>query len=483
MRCHAGLWGALLAILLAGQAQAAVMPGYSGIVLGDSPLGYWRFDEPAGAVQATDSSGNNRSLNLTGFDAGQFGQPGATADRNAALYFRDPKGASLREDTAESPNTTDFSFASGESFSIEYWVKVAPGHASSADTGVLGDNYDQSENRPWYMSRLTGSGDTRRADFFLRTAGGSSKQALGATNLVDDRWHHVVGIYDASAATTNLYVDSVLEATATAVTPDAYGTNGDTFILGNHNNRTLDARLDEVAVYATALDANQVLSHYQSAQNKLLVDFGNSIGSGGGPGGRQNGFFDFEAAEGGANPAVMKTFESGLGADGTVDVTIAGYTHFRDYAAIASGPFAAQTRLLSDMVLRNANGTMTLTLEDLADGAYLITTYHHNTGQATPGTILSTLLTDGLVTNKTISQDLVLSTGTAPTSVVTQEFLFHVLGGSPVSISFSGGAASQHIQLNGFELLAVPEPSSLALIVAAALGAAVLLRKRRMGRS
>ncbi len=82
-----------------------------------------------------------------------------------------------------------------------------------------------------------------------------------------------------------------------------------------------------------------------------MVDFGNSIGSGGGPGGRQVGYFDFEAAEGGGNPDVTNTYDSGLGATGTVDVTIGGYTHFRDYATVSSGPFVGLTNLLSDSVL------------------------------------------------------------------------------------------------------------------------------------
>lgn len=480
MRCREALWGAAVTIMLAAHSHASVLAGYSRVVLDDNPVGYWRLNEAPGATQAADSSGLGHHLDLTGFDAGQFGSLGATGDGDAALYFRDAKGGSTREDTAESPNTTDFSFASGQSFTIEYWVKVAPGHASSSDPGILTNGYDStSQSLPWYLSRLTGSGDTRSVDFFLRDSSSASKQALGTTNLVDDAWHHVVGVYDAGAAEVRLYVDSALEATATGVPADAYGTNARSFILGNHYNRTLDARLDEVAMYASALDANQIVSHFQAAQNKLMVDFGNSLGSGGGPGGRQDGFFDIESAEGSGNPAVTRTLDSGLGADGTVDVTIAGYTHFRDYASLTGGPLIDQNKLLSDIVLRNSDGIMTLTLEGLTDGAYQITTYHHNTTQTAAGTILQTLLTDGVVTDLVVSTDFLETIGRAPTSVATQTFGFNVVNGSPVLIEFSGGEASRHIQLNGFELRKIPEPSSLTLALVAALGCAILPLGRR----
>lgn len=268
------LFASLVLIAFAGSLALAGDP-YSVAVLQDGPVGYWRLDEAPGATLAEDLSGNDFDLVLTGFDAGQFAQPGATLGGNTALRFRDAKGGSLREDTAERTVGDGIPFASGQSFSFEYWVRFPIGHQSSGDPGILGDNYDQNQNQPWYMSRLTaGTGGTKVADIYLR--GGGNYQAKGVTDLEDDAWHHIVGMHDGVNHQVRLYVDGVLEGTAGGVpTTVAYGANADSFILGQHLNRTLDAWLDEVAMYDKALDdvdgngvidvENRVLAHFQAA--------------------------------------------------------------------------------------------------------------------------------------------------------------------------------------------------------------------------
>ena len=442
----------LAAVILAAHSDTPASAGYINVILNDAPIGYWRFDDPVGATQAADSSGHNRPLNLDGFSASHYQIPGATADGNTALHFDWA--------TATWPVTADFAFAAGESFSFEYWIKVASGHGSSAGAGILTKGYDSSQSKPWYLSRLEGSGDNRRAEVYLRTGADDNANPLGAS-LVDNQWHHVAGVYDASEAQARLYVDGRSVASVNNVVAAAYGTNDRPFVVGRHGNQWLDASLDEVAMYSTALTLDQVISHYQTGTGTLMVDFGQAIAS---P--RQDQFLQFMANEGGGNPPHTMTFASAFGAEGSVDVTVSGYTHFRNWSAISSAsPFHEWSNLLRDSVLRFSEGTMTLTLSGLADGKYGITTFHHGT-QYGNGQFAPILLTDGLVTEQAVTSAFTGSGGTNPDWIATQSFTFNVVNGSDVLIQFQGsGTGSNHMQLNGFILVPEPGTAMVALIV------------------
>jgi hypothetical protein len=177
----------------------------------------------------------------------------------------------------------------------------------------------------------------------------------------------------------------------------------------------------------------------------LSVDFGST--SGAGP--LQPGYVAFDDTEGGGNPPKVRSYASPLGVGGSVGVKVRGFTHFRDYAAITGGPFVGQSDLLSDNVLRNADGTMRLTLDNLNPGTYQITTYHHST-QFGNGT-LDIRLFDAAGLNQTVANAVPVTHGTSPASISTQTFQF-VAGGSSVGIDFLGGSGPQHNALDGFDL-------------------------------
>ena len=267
------LLAALLLLAASGMARAGF---YDGIVLSDNPIGYWRLGEPAGAAQALDSTSYNRPLNYTGFAAADYGRPGAiVSDLDTAMRFTTAKP------TISSPNTTDFAFAAGQSFSVEYWLRVAAGNASDIDAGIITKGYNTTtQATPWYLSRYNKSnnGGKGSVDFFLRNSASASKTvaSTGSVTLNDDEWHHVVGIYDSSMAELRLYVDAILQGTVAGVPLDAYGMNSRPLFVGNHYNRALDGQLDELAIYGVALDNmdgvggidadSRVLAHYVAGQ-------------------------------------------------------------------------------------------------------------------------------------------------------------------------------------------------------------------------
>ena len=425
---------------------------YSEVVLADQPIGYWRLGENAGQTTAQDSSPNGNHMPFNPTNTSQHPAPGQTGamefDGNTAyaldgvddvLYVRDP----------------DLDFASGQSFSIEFWMNTTQVPASNV--GLVTNGYDSSaQDQPWYLMRLGGADPSAGlVDFYLRGPGGD-RFVASTTAVNDGDWHHVAAVYDAAAATIRMYVDGGAEGTTTGVAAADYGSGpaDRPFLLGRHIDRHYQGLFDEVAVYASALSDTQVAAHYQAATgaavpDDLKVDFGSSDGSGNGPGGTQPGFVSLEGTEAAGTAPLTRGVFSSLATDGSVDVTIGGYTHFRDYAAV-TGALAGQNALLSDMALRNEFGTMTLTLDDLAAGVYEITTYHHSTQFG--GGPFDIHLTDALVTNANIFAGHPTTGGSAPTAISTATFSF-TCDGSPVAIDFIGGTASQHVSLNGFELV------------------------------
>ena len=458
------------ALVLIASASPA-LADYVTTVLGDNPIGYWRLGEAAGPT-AVDSSGSAANLDYTLFPAGDFGQPGGiVGDADTAVRFTpNPPNAPLNSPsthpTIVSPNTTDFGFASGQSFSLEYWLKVAPGNTSSNDAGILVKGYDSAQATPWYLSRYRpNAGGT--VDFFVRDPANVSSSANSSTNLTDDQWHHVVGVYDATDAEIQIFVDGAQEGAKGGVPAAEYGINARPFTVGNHFNRGFDGLLDEVAVYDSALDAVQVATHYfegsgTSPDPLLNIDFGSIVNGGGGPGGGQGGFYGFEANEADGLGDITRTFPSSLGNGDSVDVTIGGFTHFRDYTGLVDGSDAVSP-LLSDMVLRNSDSTMSLQLGNLQAGTYEMTTYHHST--AFGGGMLDIGLNDANGSSA-IATGLGISDGTSPVTGTSSTFTF-VSDGSPVSVDFLGGSNSQHMPLNGFQLREAPTgPERLGVVLA-----------------
>src|SRR5689334_22524357 len=126
MKARRLILGATLALLLAGFAQAdtaaaacpAPTTGYPGAVMGTSGLAaYWRLGETSGTI-ACDATGVNSGSYQGGYT---LGSPGAIAgDSNAAVTLDGNTGQVSVPDSS--------SLDTGDSFSIEAWVKrAAPG--------------------------------------------------------------------------------------------------------------------------------------------------------------------------------------------------------------------------------------------------------------------------------------------------------------------------------------------------------------------
>ncbi len=212
----------------------------------------------------------------------------------------------------------------------------------------------------------------------------------------------------------------------------------------------------------------------------LKIDFSTS-----GP--LQAGYQAFNHATDGGG-LVTKTLPSDLGLGGSVDVSISGNTHWRSYA-VATGIYAAQSDLLRDGPLCNNTCTMVLGLDNLADGTYEITMYHHTTQfgpNGSPGVPARALdpfdiaLTDGVVTNSVVVAGVEESDNASP-ALSTATFEFTVSGGSPVEIDLLRpvNTASMHMTLAAVDIdIVIPEPSSFVLLLLGVVSFLSLGRRR-----
>ena len=96
--------------------------------------------------------------------------------------------------------------------------------------------------------------------FHFNRDGSGEFQANGNTPVMDNEWHHVMGVYDGS--TIRLYIDGQLDAWADTGTA-ALATSADPVYIGSRvdrlSDRSWNGQIDEVRIYDTALDEPGIL--------------------------------------------------------------------------------------------------------------------------------------------------------------------------------------------------------------------------------
>ena len=101
----------------------------------------------------------------------------------------------------------------------------------------------------------------------------SNTQYIGVTSksvLNDSNWHYVVGTWNPSNTTVNIYVDGVLESTASTISGTLVTDSSASFNIGAMNGASLfTGSIDEPFVSATAISSNQVKLMYEDGLRAL----------------------------------------------------------------------------------------------------------------------------------------------------------------------------------------------------------------------
>jgi RHS repeat-associated protein len=260
--------GQILTHYQVGLGQSGVAPVATGIastpyattVLADGPKGYWRLGESGGS-SAADSSANGGSGAIAGgvvFSAGSV-----TPERDTAMAF---DGASA---TISVPSSAALNMITA--LTMETWVYMSS--VPPVFTNLIDKNsYNQyrlgidTTGAPKASLQLTNGSLNNYVD---NCPGGAAPAALTM-----NRWHHIAYTFSGSAGTVAMYVDGVQVCQSTQTNNgnplSAYNTlvtSSAALVLGRDTAGTgyLNGRLDEVAVYGTALPAGRMLAHYQAS--------------------------------------------------------------------------------------------------------------------------------------------------------------------------------------------------------------------------
>jgi PKD repeat protein len=229
-----------------GATNSATARPYADLVEADGPSAYWPLSEAAGV--AVDHTGLADLTVNTGVTRRQAGA--ITGDSDAAYAFAGTSSGYLA-------NASTTAVAGPQTFSVEAWFQTTTGAGGkivgygSARTGL-----STAFDRHVYMD------PSGRLYFGVHNG---AIQVINTTTAYNDgKWHHVVGTLGRNGLA--FYVDGVLVGQRAGVTSAQryngfWRVGGDATTTWPGGGTWFSGRIDEVAVYPTALTAQQVAAH------------------------------------------------------------------------------------------------------------------------------------------------------------------------------------------------------------------------------
>lgn len=217
---------------------------YRSEVLGDNPVAYWRLDSPA--------------------DSGPYGFTGTV---HAPLIVGTGASAVCAD---ASPNASTLFLGAGyldfgnppelqltQDATLEMWLRPAVGHMTDARRNPF--------NKAYGGEMTVTQEKTGVLDYYQGSCGGNCNPYLGfgTPGMVEGEWRYVVLVRDVAANTLSWYVDGAF-VSSRANNPGAAASSksvwiGDGYVYPYHGE------IDEVAMYAHALTADDIAAHWAAA--------------------------------------------------------------------------------------------------------------------------------------------------------------------------------------------------------------------------
>ena len=267
------IYGATNSITTTLTVVAAPTNAYPQAVLAANPVGYWRLDESpddgAGnnGVVAHDYWGGYNGI-YTNSEIALTGYPSTPPDTDTAARFGNIATADSFAGQIPIPG---FATNGNAAFSIEAWVA---GPAQSADGGIITKGTGAGGEQ---FNLDTGAGSNHSFRFFVRDAAGGVHLANG-TVAPDGNWHHLVGVCDELNSNVLLYVDGVLNGSASIAPGAGIQASANPMSIGSRQgaatgsyNQQFLGEIDEVAVFNVALTAAQIRTQYYAAGIAPLI--------------------------------------------------------------------------------------------------------------------------------------------------------------------------------------------------------------------
>ncbi|NWF91108.1 MAG: putative Ig domain-containing protein, partial [Ignavibacteriaceae bacterium] len=215
-------------------------------------LNYWKLEETSGTVFVDNMGLNNAS----------------SADRPTAITGIVGTGQRFNgtSDQMNAPRIAAYDFAANSSFTFETWIKHPIATPTTVEQ-VIGRK--ASENQ---TSIALAFDQSNNISFSVRSSSGESFSVASTSDLFDDDWHHVVAVKDGSLNQLRIYVDGVLENTVSATYTSGFTSATAGISIGWRgvgDERYLNGRIDELAIYNTALNSVLITQHYNNGYQFL----------------------------------------------------------------------------------------------------------------------------------------------------------------------------------------------------------------------
>jgi hypothetical protein len=150
----------------------------------------------------------------------------------------------------------NYDFAANAAFAVELWTRPI---AATVNYERLISKEDASAYG-WKVELDPNGGSPNRVAVSRANSGGQDRVMSGAT-LTPRTWYHVAVTYDGT--TLELYLNGVMTSVASARSLPDHATP---LYLARGDNKYVPAALDEVAIWTSALTAQQVTEHYNAGR-------------------------------------------------------------------------------------------------------------------------------------------------------------------------------------------------------------------------
>ena len=218
----------------------------------------WHLNEVSGNI-VHDSSGNGNDgiVKYASWESGKYGN---------GLKFNG------KSDIVLIPDSNSLSITSA--ITIEIWMKVenkSTIYPDSFNIPVIIKN--DLRKYPSYQLGINGTMIPGSMELTIGAASTSREIfACGYTDIMDDRWHHIVGTWEGWGTNARLYVDGVKDGNSGTLDSIIKDTDYPLTIGNaynpewNHNyewNSGLEIIIDEVIIYDRALNLEEIVEHSQ----------------------------------------------------------------------------------------------------------------------------------------------------------------------------------------------------------------------------
>jgi hypothetical protein len=167
-------------------------------------------------------------------------------------------------DYAKIPLTPELTFSTGDSFTLDVWIKTTD--EPRYNDGII-SNYLEVTQPMWglfHNGNDPNSPHTRLAIWFdvRDNTKNIEYQVVSPNKISDGRWHHVVAVRDTTNHMIHLYVDGDLVRERNDPTKDI-NSGQDIWIAIHYSPRRYWAgTIDELRIYNRALSAEEIKAHY-----------------------------------------------------------------------------------------------------------------------------------------------------------------------------------------------------------------------------